>query len=154
MSPAPELALIVAGVALLAATTALAGAWRWRVRALAERVRALEAIVARMESRLGAGDRPAHRPAGPRAVRIRRPDPAPEGVPPGPTLIEVPDLTATPAEAPGAMSELAGRFGAIWERADRGEPPDVIAQATGQPIGQVELILGLRRRLAAAQGRS
>ena len=44
-----------------------------------------------------------------------------------------------------ANSALARRFGPIWELADKGRSPGAIARETGQPIGQVELILGLRR---------
>jgi hypothetical protein len=67
----------------------------------------------------------------------------------GPTLIVVPSLTASAAAAPSAAAiELGQRFGAIWALADTGESPDAIARTTGQPIGQVELILGLRRQLA------
>ncbi len=35
--------------------------------------------------------------------------------------------------------------------ADEGMPVDAIARETGYPIGQVELILGLRRRLLVAE---
>ncbi len=41
---------------------------------------------------------------------------------------------------------LSQRYAAIWDLADSGASPDVIARATGQPIGQIELILGLRRQ--------
>jgi hypothetical protein len=66
----------------------------------------------------------------------------------GPTLIVVPSLAAAVPEAPtAAVAELGRRFGAIWALADSGESPEAIARTTGQPIGQVELILGLRRQL-------
>ena len=42
-------------------------------------------------------------------------------------------------------SGLQQRYAAIWDLADSGASPDVIARATGLPIGQIELILGLRR---------
>ena len=44
---------------------------------------------------------------------------------------------------------LSQRYAAIWDLADTGASPDVIARATGQPIGQIELILGLRRQIDA-----
>ncbi|HEX8204327.1 MAG TPA: hypothetical protein VF590_27865, partial [Isosphaeraceae bacterium] len=72
----------------------------------------------------------------------------------GPTLIAVPDLAGPPGEAEAASAELARRFGAIWDLADAGAPAEAIARGTGQPIGQVELILGLRRQLATAEGRA
>jgi len=70
-----------------------------------------------------------------------------------PTLIAVPNLAASSsAEPEPASAELGQRFGAIWELADSGAPAEAIARATGQPIGQVELILGLRRQFAAGPG--
>jgi hypothetical protein len=78
-----------------------------------------------------------------------------------PTLISVPNLSTrgravgTQAEAARratASGELAGRFGRVWQMADEGEPADRIALATGQPIGQVELVLNLRRLLLEEHG--
>jgi hypothetical protein len=63
----------------------------------------------------------------------------------GPTLIVVPNLATTiPDASTTAAAELSQRFGAIWALADSGLAAEAIARATGQPIGQVELILGLR----------
>jgi hypothetical protein len=63
-----------------------------------------------------------------------------------PKLIKVPRLS--PAQDRQAMeSGLSRRYAAIWELAEGGASPDAIARATGQPIGQIELILGLRRQL-------
>ena len=47
----------------------------------------------------------------------------------------------------GDASGLTQRYAAIWDLADTGASPDVIARATGQPIGQIELILGLSRQI-------
>lgn len=82
------------------------------------------------------------------AVRI---DPAEPSAVSGPTLIAVPDLTAgaRPHATSSVSRELGRRYGAIWELADAGEPADAIARATGQPVGQIELILALRRQAAA-----
>jgi hypothetical protein len=68
------------------------------------------------------------------------------------TLIEIPDVnTKGDVSAPSdALIEFENRFGLIWEMADEGRGDDEIARATGYPIGQIELILGLRRRSAAA----
>jgi hypothetical protein len=65
----------------------------------------------------------------------------------GRPLITVPSLAAngSSAVATEAAAELGRRFGPIWEMADSGHLPAEIARETGQPIGQVELILGLRR---------
>jgi hypothetical protein len=78
----------------------------------------------------------------------------------GPTLITIPCLSALAPEATATATaavaaELGRRFGAIWALADSGQSPEAIARTTGQPIGQVELILGLRRQLAGqAAGRT
>ena len=76
----------------------------------------------------------------------------------GPTLIAVPDLAA-PSAADGsveavhsASEELGRRFGEIWQLADAGTGAEGIARVTGQPVGQIELILGLRRQRAVAGG--
>jgi hypothetical protein len=180
MSPALAMALIVCLILLLALASAAAGALWWRGRSLplAEAVRladaldcqrrALEAIRVRLE--LGGppgpgaeGPRPAPAAsswlpggAGPdrRVDRKGGPGSGP-GAGAGPTLIAVPDLSGPPPEGAAASTELARRFGAIWDLADAGASAEAIARGTGQPIGQVELILGLRRQLvAAAEGRA
>jgi hypothetical protein len=69
----------------------------------------------------------------------------------GPTLISVPNLAAPPAPPSEAAAELDRRFGDVWAMADSGVPVEEIARESGYPIGQVELILGLRRRLLAAE---
>jgi hypothetical protein len=47
------------------------------------------------------------------------------------------------------VSGLTQRYAAIWTLADNGGSPEVIARATGQPRGQIDLILGLRRQVDA-----
>jgi hypothetical protein len=125
---------------------------------LARQQESLEALLARFDTKhadesavatspvpqsdtgLAPEDRPHH------AQRADRAKPSAVG---GPTLILVPSLAASDPDAPSAAAvELGQRFGAIWALADAGESPDAIARTTGQPIGQVELILGLRRQLA------
>jgi hypothetical protein len=65
----------------------------------------------------------------------------------GPTLIAVPNLAdAGSHEAAQEAAEALGRrYGPIWSLADAGVSAQAIARATGQSIGQVELILSLRR---------
>ena len=72
--------------------------------------------------------------------------------PSGPALIAVPSLNLPASEraASDASAEMGRRFGAIWSLADGGASAEVIARALGQPIGQVELILGLRRPTTSA----
>jgi hypothetical protein len=128
-----------------------------RVDDLARRQQSIEALLARLEaerhqafstaaaaapgsSTSAAESRPPH------PQRADRPRPSAVG---GPTLITVPSLAATTPEVSStAAAELGRRFGAIWELADSGQSPDAIARTTGLPVGQVELILGLRRQLA------
>ncbi len=70
-----------------------------------------------------------------------------------PTLIAIPDLGAGEAGSAGiAGSEFGERHGAAWTLAAAGVPPEDIARQTGQPIGQIELIVGLYRRLHTSRG--
>jgi hypothetical protein len=65
----------------------------------------------------------------------------------GPTLIAVPSLASEGSDEAthDAAEALGRRYGPIWALADEGVAPEAIARATGQPIGQVDLILALRR---------
>ena len=76
--------------------------------------------------------------------RVDRPSPLER------TLITVPDLSVSDFPSPQASDELAQRYGSIWDRAEGGASPESIARETGQPIGQVELILGLRHPRASS----
>jgi hypothetical protein len=66
-------------------------------------------------------------------------------------LIAIPNLASTASDREATLSSLTQRYAAIWTLADTGASPDVIARATGQPIGQIELILGLRRQIDGAR---
>jgi hypothetical protein len=68
-----------------------------------------------------------------------------------PRLIAIPNLASTASDREATLSSLTQRYAAIWTLADTGASPDVIARATGQPIGQIELILGLRRQIDGAR---
>lgn len=88
-------------------------------------------------------------PPSPRAARrVDRGAPEPSA---GPTLIAVPNLAVTvgPAASPDVSAELGRRFATVWDRAGQGVDAKAIARETGQPVGQVELILGLRRQAVA-----
>jgi hypothetical protein len=137
------IALIVpAGIAGIASTIALRFWLRDRERS-AEFDRLAHAA-ARRSAAIQAAPVVANSPRAPRR------DSAERSVPGGPILIAVPDLTAA-GTPPGAEPEtLSHRYGPIWELADSGASADIIARATGQPIGQVELILGLRRVASGA----
>ena len=67
-----------------------------------------------------------------------------------PRLIAVPKLASAP-DRQAMQNGLSQRYAAIWELAESGASPDAIARATGQPIGQIELILGLRRQMDATR---
>lgn len=70
-----------------------------------------------------------------------------------PTLIAIPDLGAGEVESERrAGSELGERHGEAWTLAAAGVPPEEIARRTRQPIGQIELIVGLYRRLHSSRG--
>ncbi|HEV3163077.1 MAG TPA: hypothetical protein VGZ22_03470 [Isosphaeraceae bacterium] len=175
MTPSLEITLIAVLGVLLAAVSALAGAlWaRGRTRplvdvahlaeTLAVRLRTVDRLLARLEAVAGETTPPephsrtvaalSARKAARRGA-TRRFDRAEVSAVTGPTLIAVPDLGASPGEAAAAATELARRFGAIWDLADTGASPEAIARGTGQPIGQVELILGLRRQLGTASAGS
>ncbi|MGE3820835.1 MAG: hypothetical protein AB7I30_15585 [Isosphaeraceae bacterium] len=100
----------------------------------------------------------------PRPVVVDRPkpsrsvDPSSDRSTSEPTLISVPDLATrgggqarNEANAEEPESSLAQRFGGLWELADAGATPAMIARATGMPVGTVELVLGLRRRASASR---
>lgn len=150
MSPALALTAIVTLAVLLAIVSAIAGALWWRVRslplieavrlarALMARRRALEVLLERVATLEAAAPAPAPVANAPRV------DPG-KAESAGPKLIAVPDLAAPPGLVPGDLGE---RHAAVLDLADAGASADEIARATQQPIGQVELVLGLRRRLA------
>jgi hypothetical protein len=169
MSPSPGLLLtfiVIQNVGLLLLSLFVALAWM-RLRAIeTAHSRAIES----QERRLQTPEGPAHaataqhadhepapltaarRHPGPPVVRLAgstlRADPAEPSAVSGPTLIAVPKLSATtPSHATATVTrELGLRFGPIWELADAGETADSIARSTGQPVGQIELILALRRQ--------
>jgi hypothetical protein len=115
----------------------------------ARRFAAIEARLSKLESR-GEKEMPKVVASGSRAKPIpsatRRTDRTASR---GRTLISVPAVAGSPpASVP--PDDLARRFGAIWDLAEAGASPESIARDTGQPIGQVELILGLKRPRASS----
>jgi hypothetical protein len=111
-----------------------------RLDELTGRHRALEARLARIEASATEAAIAIASGAG------RRVDQGGSATSVGPTLIAVPNLAAPPSTALEAAAELESRFGDVWAMADSGMPAEAIARETGHPIGQVELILGLRRQ--------
>jgi len=166
MHPNPSLALIVSSVLgiLVAFALMMVGALWARVRSLpveettrmvddlARRQDTIEGLLIKFErdrdDRLSASLSTVSFPrdgTDHRFETVQRIDRAKTTAVGGPTLIVVPSLATTlPGASATAAAELSRRFGAIWAQADSGLSPESIARATGQPIGQVELILGLR----------
>ena len=143
----------LSGLAISLAALALCHACRRRIGSgraeTARRLHALTARVAALEARcVEASPAPPAPTPAPAARRVDRPEPSAVV---GPTLIAVPNLAATSADAP-VPSELGRRFATVWAMADSGATADKIAVATGQPVGRIELILGLRRQLSSATG--
>jgi hypothetical protein len=133
------IAQIATVVAVLGLAVAQALAWT-RLRALSRQVETLKQLRTTMPATPG---RPTARPK-------RRRDDADTSFPPGPRLIAVPRLAPPPGRRESmrrdAAAQMAGRYGSIWALAEAGRPPAEIARESGLPIGQVELILGLRER--------
>jgi hypothetical protein len=149
MSQTLELLVLLTALGLLVGVSALAGAIWGQVHGW-PRARALR-LAEELADRLNALEARPQAPADPvpaATARHRADPPAPSAVA-GPMLIEVPELPRASGTGAAAAAELAARFGTIWALADDGAPPESIARQTGQPIGQVELVLGLRRQLAA-----
>jgi hypothetical protein len=122
---------------------------------LAQRQRTMESLLERLDATGTGTTVPASSSKLRHARTLRRGDQAESSALSGPTLIAVPNLAATPSEvtaAASAAAELARRFGAIWAMSEMGASAEAIARETGQPIGQIELILGLRRQLASGAG--
>ena len=123
-----------------------------RMHSLEERIAGCESSVKTLQS---AGGPPRGVPTGPRPfpgstrgwLRSDGAEVAPAGNPGEPRLIAVPNLAAAAGDREAMLSGLTQRYAAIWALADQGATAEVIARATGQPIGQIELILGLRRRI-------
>ncbi len=148
MSPALALTAIVILSAMLAIVSALAGALWMRLRSASQRSTTPTTTVAIPIPATAPTAAVPTRPVRPRPTT--RVEPAAPVVA-GPTLIAVPDLGMTTGEADRG-DDLVRRFGAIWDLADSGASAESIARVTGQPVGQVELILNLRGPATATNG--
>jgi hypothetical protein len=63
------------------------------------------------------------------------------------SLIAIPSLEPAQGDRGVTVNVLKERYAAIWALADKGATLEQMARATGQPVGQIELILGLRRQI-------
>jgi hypothetical protein len=123
---------------------------RTRVERCESGVRARREEVAVAEMFPSPGTPSSRRPGPPgKAALVRVAGASHEGIT-EPKLIKVPRLAST-QDRQAMQGGLSQRYAAIWELAEGGASADSIARATGQPIGQIELILGLRRQLDAGR---
>jgi hypothetical protein len=124
-----------------------------QVRTLNERMAGLESSLLTLQSGRDSSRESMTRPGTFRTtaargwLRVDGDEAAPTRSPVEPRLIVVPNLASASGDREGMLSGLTQRYAAIWTLADTGASPEVIARATGQPIGQIELILGLRRQI-------
>lgn len=68
-----------------------------------------------------------------------------------PSLISIPDMTTRPPDESDDAANLAQKHAEVWAMAERGLAAAEIARSTRRPIGEVELILGLRGRRNASK---
>ncbi len=128
------------------------------VAALARRQESIEAVLRRLETARNSGGTEPASASNPVGVNLRV-DRGETGGGRGPTLIAIPSLAENREPGAGSsdrateavVADLTLRFGPIWDRAEAGESVGAIAQASGLPIGEVDLILGLRRRIETSR---
>ncbi len=133
-----------------------------RLQILAQRLLMMESRIEDLERHERPGRDELPRPPGlgisatanelhrPRSLMSGGTDQAVKIVPP---LIAVPDLGAGEAKPDGqSETALSERHGEAWTLAAAGVPAAEIARQTGQPIGQVELIVALYRKLHSSRG--
>jgi hypothetical protein len=116
---------------------------RGQRRELREQARWLRRLAARLEERaepVAEAQEPPPTPPSRRRPRGRA----------VPTLISLPDLDDRPVEPDrlaATLAELEEKHGDVWRRGEAGEAADAIARDTGRPVGEVEMVLRLRRQL-------
>jgi hypothetical protein len=116
---------------------------------LVKRLRRLETRLDGIENARGPS------PSRPGSLLIRAHAPGADDLPVRPTLIAVPDLAVESQPSEDQLEgELAQRNAEVWSLAASEVSPEEIARRTGQPIGQVELIVGLYRRLHPPRGQT
>jgi len=77
--------------------------------------------------------------------------PEPDERAPIPTLISVPGLDAfSDEELKAAGDALGRRHATVWELAESGLTHEAISTTTGRPVGEIELILALKRQIQSA----
>lgn len=66
-------------------------------------------------------------------------------------LITLPSLEAPAGDRRAVAEGLAERYATVWRLAESGRSPESISRETQTPIGQIELILGLKRSLQSTR---
>ncbi len=66
-------------------------------------------------------------------------------------LITIPSLESTTGDRKAVAEGLAERYSSVWRLAESGRSAEEISRETQTPIGQIELILGLRRSLQSSR---
>jgi len=173
MSDVSSIWTVLVCLFVLACLVGNAAGWVLVLRRVADRQRRLEGRLDDLSRRLSQWERQSRdmpKPASP--PRIEPPSTAPNprsrvvGTPvlspfrrhePGaspshPTLISIPDLGHEGPIDRQSGAELGQKYQAVWTLAVSGSSPEEIARRTGQPIGEIELIIGLQRSLQPAQG--
>lgn len=159
MSMLLEFALLLIGPILsLCVLMLVAVVWRKVLASERETSRRFIAI----EERISRLHQPASLPSAPRLVqggtsptaprRIDQPRAfAGEATPPA-NLISVPNLAVSGVAHVSPESDLNQRCASVWDLAEAGASAEAIARTTGHPIGEIELILGLKRQSETING--
>ncbi len=155
MSVLLEFALLLIGPILsLCVLMLVAVVWRTVLasdRDTRRRLRALEERILRL-------DRPTFAPPAPKAIprALPRQVPPPRALfgksKPAESLISVPNLALSGEAHVPPEPDLNRRFASVWDLAEAGASSEAIAKATRYPVGEVELILGLKRQSETTNG--
>lgn len=147
------LAFVVGTAALICTATVLAEIrlrltvrrFRSRLEELDARIKLMESKKKRSPSKIRARESERSLERGAMPLARRRVDPPLVSSIEGPSLISIPDIGSRRSAADTSLSNAHGeRFSDIWERGELGLSPSQIAKECGIPLGQVELVLGLR----------
>ena len=132
----------------------------WRKVLASERETRRRFIV--LEERMLRLDLPTFEPPPPKAIPRDTSRSLPQQLPPlqaltgnlkpPESLISVPSLALSIDTQIPPESDFNRRFPWVWELAEAGISSEAIARATGHPVGQVELILGLKRQSETTNG--
>ncbi len=115
-----------------------------RVRTLEELLRGADRKIVELNALLNQNDPPRREPRSPQSPseRSRRPTPAHHQAE---SLSRARELTLTASAAgSGESRRTSARYQAVYRLLDQGESAAAVARQLGYPVGEVELIAGLR----------